>query len=158
MNEEKWRSTLASSLDWEQAHASIDTAVKGLPSELRGKRPDNFPHSVWELVEHIRLAQRDLLDFMTVPTYRELEWPKDYWSEDVAPPSEEAWKESLAAIRRDRGALAEIATGLDRDLTERIPRGTGQTYLRTLLVAQDHSSYHVGQIVAVRRLLGAWQS
>jgi uncharacterized damage-inducible protein DinB len=158
MNEEKWRATIGSSLDWEQAHASIDSAVKGLSAELRGKRPDNFPHSVWELVEHIRLAQRDLLDFMTVPTYQELEWPADYWSKEVAPPSEDAWKESLTAIRRDRNALSELATGLDRDLTEKIPRGTGQTYLRTLLVAIDHTSYHVGQIVAVRRLLGAWKS
>src|SRR4051812_11728893 len=158
MNEEKWRATIGSSLDWEQAHASIDTAIKGLPAELRGRRPENFPHSVWELVEHIRLAQRDLLDFMTEPTYRELAWPQDYWSKDVAPPSDEAWKESLTAIRRDRNALAELATGLDRDLAEKIPRGTGQTYLRTLLVAIDHTSYHVGQIVAVRRLLDAWQS
>ena len=158
MNEEKWRSTIATAIDWEQAHSSIDNAVKGLAPDLRGKRPDNFPHSVWELVEHIRLAQRDLLEFMTVPTYRELEWPREYWSKEVAPPTEDAWKESLAAIRKDRNALAELATGLDRDLTEKIPRGTGQTFLRTLLVAIDHTSYHVGQIVSVRRLLGAWQS
>ncbi|MFN2637069.1 MAG: DinB family protein [Gemmatimonadaceae bacterium] len=153
---EKWRSIVASSLDWEQAHASLDSAVKGLPPAMRGKRPENFPHSVWELVEHIRLTQRDLLEFCQNPQYEELKWPDDYWPSAPEPPSENAWKETLAGIRRDRTAFAQFATETDVDLTSKIPHGTGQTYLRTILVAVDHTSYHVGQIVAVRRLIGAW--
>ena len=154
---EDWRSIVASSLDWEQAHASLDNAVKGLAPELRGRRPPGIPYSVWELLEHIRLAQHDLLEFCVNPEYVEtLEWPKDYWPSTLAPPNEKAWNESLRAIHHDSEAFAKFTADEDRDLTAKIPRGTGQTYLRTILVAVDHAAYHVGQIVLVRRLLGAW--
>ena len=155
---EPWRLIVASSLDWEQAHASLDSAVKGLPSELRGKRPDKFPHSVWELLDHIRRTQNDLLEFCRNPKYEELKWPDDYWPSSPAPASDAAWNETVDAIHRDRAALAAFMLEDSRDLTAKIPHGTGQTYLRTLLVAVDHTSYHVGQIVAVRRLIGAWSA
>jgi uncharacterized damage-inducible protein DinB len=155
---EAWRAIVATSLDWEQAHATLDNAVKGLAPALRGQRSPGFPHSVWELVEHIRRTQHDLLDFCQNPAYEELEWPKDYWPPTPEPPSAKAWTESIAAIRSDRAALAHFATDTERDLTAKIPHGTGQTYLRTILVAVDHAAYHVGQIVAVRRLLDAWPS
>jgi uncharacterized damage-inducible protein DinB len=152
-----WRAIVASSLDWEQAHAKLESAVKGLAPPLRGQRPESYPHSVWELLEHIRITQRDLLDFCQDPDYEEtLAWPKDYWPPTPEPPTTEAWDGSLESCRRDREALAHFATASKIDLTSKIPRGTGQTYLRTILVAVDHSSYHVGQIVSVRRLLGAW--
>jgi len=154
---EEWRSIVASSLDWEQAHASLESAIKGLTAEQRGKRPAGFPHSVWELLEHIRITQRDLLDFVQNPEYEEkLQWPKDYWPPNSAPASEKAWNETVAAWRKDRMALERFATGTDIDLTAKIPKGTGQTYLRTVIVAVDHASYHVGQIIAVRQLIGAW--
>jgi uncharacterized damage-inducible protein DinB len=154
---EEWRSIVASSLDWEQAHASLESAIKGLTAEQRGKRPAGFPHSVWELLEHIRITQRDLLDFVQNPEYEEkLQWPKDYWPPNSAPASEKAWNETVAAWRKDRMALERFATGTDIDLTTKIPKGTGQTYLRTVIVAVDHASYHVGQIIAVRQLIGAW--
>ena len=153
---EGWRAIVAASLDWAQAHVTFDDAVDGLAPQLRGRRPDGFPHSAWELVEHIRLAQRDLLEFCRNPEYVEPQWPDDYWPRAPAPPSAEAWAESIAAVRQDRAALARFATDAERDLTARIPHGTGQTYLRTILVAVDHAAYHVGQLVAVRRLLGAW--
>jgi uncharacterized damage-inducible protein DinB len=157
MAEGHWQSIVASALDWEQAHQSVDNAVKGLPPRLRGERPAGIPYSVWELLEHIRITQHDLLDFCVNPAYEEqLEWPRDYWPATPAPPNEKAWNTSLAAIRRDRTALAKFTVDEDRDLTARIPRGTGQTYLRTVLVAVDHTAYHVGQIILVRRLLGAW--
>lgn len=152
-----WRAIVASSLDWEQAHAKLENAVKGLTEPLRGQRPAGYPHSPWELLEHIRITQRDLLDFCRDPNYEEkLAWPRDYWPPTPAPPTADAWDETIAEYRRDREALARFTTDSKTDLTAKIPRGTGQTYLRTILVAVDHASYHVGQIVSVRRLLGAW--
>lgn len=152
-----WKAIVASSLDWEQAHVSFDHAVRGLPAGLRTRRPKGYEHSVWDLVEHIRLAQHDLLDFLTNPRYAEaLQWPDDYWPKAHARPSDRQWKASLAQIRRERRALARFTTGFGGNLAGRLPHGTGQTYLRTVLVAVVHASYHTGQIVDVRRLLGAW--
>ena len=152
-----WRAIVASSLDWEQAHAKLENVVKGLATPLRGQRPAGYPHSVWELVEHIRITQHDLLDFCQDPAYEEkLKWPVDYWPPTPTPPTGDAWDKSIADYRRDREAFARFTTESKIDLTAKIPRGTGQTYLRTILVAVDHASYHVGQIVSVRRLLGAW--
>jgi uncharacterized damage-inducible protein DinB len=152
-----WRTIVASSLDWEQAHAKLENVVKGLAPPLRGQRPPGYPHSAWELLEHIRITQHDLLDFCQNPKYEEkLAWPGDYWPPTPAPPTPDAWDKTIAGYRQDREALARFTTQTDIDLTSKIPHGTGQTYLRTILVAVDHASYHVGQIVSVRRLLGAW--
>ena len=152
-----WRAIVASSLDWEQAHAKVENVVKGLDPSLHGVRPTGYPHSPWELLEHIRITQHDLLDFCQNPDYEEkLEWPRDYWPSTLAPPTADAWEQSISDYRRDREALARFTNESKIDLTSRIPHGTGQTYLRTILVAVDHASYHVGQIVSVRRLLGAW--
>jgi hypothetical protein len=156
-NGKDWRAIVASSLGWEEAHASLDNAVKGLAPALRAKRPDGYPHSPWELVEHIRITQGDLLDFCRNPDYVEkLEWPRDYWPTSPGPESSDAWDKSIADYKRDREAFVRFTTETELDLTARIPRGKGQTYLRTILVAVDHASYHVGQLVSVRRLLGAW--
>jgi uncharacterized damage-inducible protein DinB len=151
-----WRQIVASSLDWEQAHLRLDKAVADLAPALRGRRPDGYPHSVWELVEHIRFTQHDLLAFMTDAAYHEPKWPDDYWPRTPAPSNDAAWRDSLATIAQEAQALARFTTETGLDLTAKIPHGTGQTYLRTVLVAVDHAAYHVGQIVAVRRLLGAW--
>jgi uncharacterized damage-inducible protein DinB len=155
---EKWASIVASTLTWEQAHASLDHAVEGLSPALRGKRPAGFPHSAWELLDHIRRTQYDLLEFCTNPKYHESKWPDDYWPGRPEPPTDAAWKECVEAIRADANTFADFTVKNAATLTEKIPHGTGQTYLRTVLVAVDHASYHVGQIVAVRRLLGAWPS
>jgi uncharacterized damage-inducible protein DinB len=151
-----WRRIVASALDWEQAHATFDSAIADLPRELRGRRPDNFPHSTWELVDHIRRTQHDLLDFCQNPNYKELKWPDDYWPSNPAPRDDAAWDEAVAQFHRDNAALAAFTTDSPHDLTAKIPHGSGQTYLRTVLVAIDHTSHHVGQIIAVRRLLNAW--
>ena len=152
-----WRSIIASSLDWEQAHSKLESVVKGLPPSLQGVRPTGYPHSPWELLEHIRITQSDLLEFCRNPEYEEkLAWPQDYWPPTPAPPTADAWEKTISDYRRDREALARFTKETKVDLTEKIPRGTGQTYLRTILVAVDHASYHIGQIVSVRRLLGAW--
>ena len=152
-----WRRIVASSLDWEQAHTSLDHAIEGLPAELRGRRPEGFPHSVWELLDHIRRTQHDLLSFMTNDAYEEPKWPDDYWPSSAAPNNDDAWRRAIDDIHRESKAIADFTISDSRDLTQRIPHGSGQTYLRTILVAVDHMSYHVGQIVAVRRLLGAWK-
>lgn len=155
-NEQAVRAIIASALDWQEAHATFDAAVANFPAHLRGTRPPNFPHSGWELLEHIRIAQEDLADFMQRADYHVIKWPDDYWPKSPEPPSEAAWKESIAAVLRDREHIKEIAMRPSIDLAAKIPWGTGQTYLRTVLVAVDHTAYHVGQIIAVRRLLGAW--
>ena len=156
MSDSALRAHLVRLLDWPDAHATFDAAVEGVPPALRGVRPEGLPHSPWELVEHLRIAQRDILDFCRDPAYREPKWPDDYWPASVSPPREEAWDESIAAFRADRDALREIAAGPRPDLFAAIPHGSGQTYLRELLLVADHGAYHVGQLVLVRRLLGAW--
>lgn len=153
---DRWASIVASSLTWDQAHASLDHTVQGLAPALRGKRAANYPHSVWELLDHIRRTQQDLLEFCTNLKYHETRWPDDYWPGSPEPPNEATWTECLADIRADAQALADFTIENAATLTEKIPHGTGQTYLRTVLVAVDHASYHAGQIVAVRRTLGAW--
>ena len=150
------REIVARSLSWEEAHATFESAVAGLAPGLRGKRPGNFPHSCWELVEHIRIAQEDLAHFMERADYHQPKWPDEYWPSSPAPTSDAAWDNSIAAVLRDREHIKEIATRPSIDLTARIPWGTGQTYLRTILVAVDHTAYHVGQILVVRKFLGVW--
>jgi hypothetical protein len=151
------RDLLRRLLSWEDAHVGFDAAVADLPPDLRGRQPAGVPYSPWQLVEHLRIAQHDILDFCRNPAYEELNWPDDYWPRSPAPPSAAAWDESISQFRRDRTALQQLAADRSLDLTARIPRGSGQTYLRELVLAADHAAYHVGQIVLVRRLLGAWK-
>jgi hypothetical protein len=151
------RDLLSRALAWEDAHVSFDAAVDGIPADLRGKQPAGLPYSPWQLVEHLRLAQYDILDFCINPNYKEGKFPDDYWPRSPAPPSARAWDESIAAFKRDRRALQQLAADPKIDLGARIPHGSGQTYLRELVLVADHSAYHVGQLVAVRRLLGAWK-
>ena len=151
-----WKEIVASSLDWEQAHAGLDAALAKLPPEQRGRRPDNLPHSVWELLEHIRRTQHDLLEFCVNPKYEEITWPDDYWPKSPAPNDDAEWNACVETIHADGKALAKFTTESDVDLTRKIPHGTGQTYLRTVLVAIDHTSHHLGQIIVTRRLLGSW--
>jgi len=150
------RHHVADLLDWDSAHIDLDRALHGLSPRLRGKVPVGVPYSVWQLVEHIRLAQRDILEFCIDDEYMERTWPDDYWPKEAAPPSAEAWTGTLRAIREDRAALRELALDPAIELTAPVPHGTGQTYLREILLAADHAAYHVGQIVSVRRVLGAW--
>lgn len=155
MAEDALREHLARVLEWKDAHATYDDAVEGIAPEMRGRQPEGLPYSPWQLVEHLRIAQWDILDYCVNPNYAEMEWPADYWPATVAPPSEEAWDESLRTYRADRDALKRLAAE-QPDLFAAIPHGQGQTYLREILLVADHSSYHVGQLVAVRRLLGIW--
>jgi uncharacterized damage-inducible protein DinB len=154
------RDHLARVLAWGDAHVTFDDAVKDLSPELRGQRPQGLPHSPWQLVEHIRIAQRDILDFCVAGEYQEHAWPDDYWPGSPEPPSPQAWDESLASYRKDRDALERLARDASIDLTARTRHAEKpqHTYLRAVLVVADHTAYHVGQLVLVRRLLGAWGS
>jgi uncharacterized damage-inducible protein DinB len=144
-------------LDWEDAHVGLEKSLDGLPAAARGNRPAGFEYSAWELLEHIRIAQDDILAFCLKADYvHDLKWPDDYWPKSPAPSSDQAWAGSLAACQRSRERLQQVAREVE-DLTALVPTGKGnQTYLRALLLAADHVAYHVGQIVAVRKALGAW--
>jgi Protein of unknown function (DUF664) len=152
------RQMLSALLDWEDAHVGFEKAVAGVPPELRGVRPPAAPHSLWEIVEHLRLAQADILEFCVNTKYEEKKWPDDYWPADASPPSGAAWDECVATYLRDRRSLQELAADPKIDLLEKIPHGSGQTYLRELVLVVDHTAYHVGQLVLVRQLLGIWKA
>ncbi|HEX8431751.1 MAG TPA: DinB family protein [Longimicrobium sp.] len=154
MADDPLRAHLARLLSWEDAHAGYEAATRGLVPALRGVKPSGLPYSPWQLLEHLRITQADILDFCRNPEYREMSWPDDYWPDAPAPQSDEEWEGSIAAFLADRAELATLAA--EADLFAEIPHGSGQTYLRELLLVADHTSYHVGEMVAVRRMLGAW--
>ena len=151
------RDQLARVLDWEDAHVGFEKAVDGIPPDRRGARAAGFEHSPWQLVEHIRLAQDDILDFCVNIAYEHtMTWPDDYWPKDPAPPNDKAWADSIAAYTRAREEVKRLAREVE-DLTAKVPTGKeDQTYLRAILLTADHTAYHVGQLVAVRRALGIW--
>jgi uncharacterized damage-inducible protein DinB len=149
------RAHLLKALDWGDAHVDFDAALKGLHADKRGVRPPGGAYSVWELLEHMRIAQHDILDFCVNPDYEQMSWPDDYWPSSPAPPSPHAWDDAVARIRRDRETLQQLVRDVP-DLFAGIPHGSGQTYLREVLLVADHTAYHVGQLVLVRRLLGVW--
>ena len=151
------RDLLARALAWEDAHAGFDPAVKDFPEDLRGRLASGLPHTPWQLVEHLRLTQRDILEFCVNPKYEELKWPDDYWPASAAPPTRTAWDESIGGYREDLAALQELARDTSVDLAAKIPHGNGQTYGRELVLVIDHTAYHVGQLILVRRALGAWK-
>jgi uncharacterized damage-inducible protein DinB len=152
-----FRELLARVLAWEDAHAGYESAVAEISPAARATQPAGLPYSAWQLVEHLRITQHDILDFCRNPNYKALDWPADYWPARPAPPSDKAWNESISAFRRDREALQQLAADESVDLTARIPHGSGQTYARELLLVADHTSYHVGQLILLRRVLGIWK-
>ena len=139
------------------AHPDFEKVTAAMPAELRGIRPGGAAHSTWELVEHIRLAQFDILEFIRNPGYKEPRWPDDYWPKSPQPRDEAEWRESLAGFRRDAAGIEALVTDPGSDLLARIPHGSGQTLLREALLVADHNAYHLGQVVLLRRLLGAWE-
>ncbi len=151
------RDHLQKLLNWEDAHVNFDSAVEEVPPRFRGVVPEGLPHSLWQLLEHLRLTQRDILEFCRNPRYVEPS-PEEYWPASAGPPTEAAWDESVAGFRGDLDELKQLAADDGADLFQRIPHGTGQTYLRELLLVADHNAYHVAQLVAVRRSLGIWRA
>ena len=151
------REQLVAFLRGGQAHADIKSVLDDVPPEIRGARPKGMPHTPWQLLEHIRFTLRDLLDFSTNSNYLQPEWPKDYWPKDEAPPSDDAWNKSVKALKKDLADFEKLIGEPESNLYATIPWGEGQTLLREVLLAGQHTSYHLGQLVLVRRMLGAWK-
>ena len=140
-----------------QAHAKFDDVIKNFPPKLRGAKPANFPHSPWMLLEHLRLAQWDILEFSRNKKHVSPKWPEGYWPKTPAPPTAAAWTKSIQQFHRDLKAMQALVENPKTDLFVKIPWGDGQTILREALLVADHNAYHLGQLLDVRRLLGAWK-
>ncbi len=140
------------------AHTTLANALDDFPAALRATVPDRLPYSAWQLVEHLRITQRDILDFSAPPAggYQSLDWPKDYWPASAAPPSPESWDMSLAALTAERERFAALLERPGVDLYTPFAWGDGQNLLREALLLADHNSYHTGELIILRRLLGIW--
>ncbi len=154
------RRELITLLDGGKAHATFDAAAKGLATKLRGEVPEGLPYSAWQIVEHLRIAQRDILDFCDNGdgSYKPMKWPDDYWPKEAAPQDEKAWEKSLAAIKADRKAFDKLLHNADdAELVQPFPWGDGQNLLHEALLIADHNAYHTGELIVLRRLLRAWE-
>jgi hypothetical protein len=152
------RKQLTAALEGGQAHATFDEAIKDFPAELRGKVPTNLPYSAWQLLEHLRITQRDILNFSAPPTggYHPIKWPDDYWPKEHQPPSSHAWDQSVATIHSDLKHFIALIENPATDLYKPFRWGDGQNLLREALLIADHTGYHLGELIVLRRLLGAW--
>jgi len=147
------RKHLAQLLNMKGAHVNLVAAVADFPVALRGAKPQGAPHTAWQLLEHMRLAQEDILDFSRNPQYREKKFPDDYWPATEAPPGEDSWDQSVQQFQKDLKEMQDLLADTKHDLLAKIPHGSGQTLLREALVAADHNSYHLGQLVFLRKIL-----
>jgi len=137
------------------AHAGFKKAVAGLPPQLRGAKAHSLPYTIWQLVEHIRIAQWDMLEFSKDGNHQSPEWPDDYWPKEIAPSDNAAWDRSVEQIENDLDEFIKLVK--NADLYAPIPHGSGQTLLREALQVADHTAYHIAEIIVIRRLLGAWE-
>ena len=157
MSDQGLRDHLLELLRGGSAHLRFDKAIAGLPADLRGARAQDLPHTPWQLVEHLRLAQWDILEFSRSADHVSPKFPDGYWPETAAPPDDQAWDRSVEAFRSDLKGMQDLVADPKTDLFAKIPWGDGQTILREAMLVADHNAYHVGQIVMVRQALGAWQ-
>lgn len=151
------RSQIVDQLIGQHAHVGLEKAVEGLALDETGIIPEGCAHSIWMLVEHIRIAQHDILDFSRNPHYQAMSWPDDYWPESQSPTNQSAWDDTLAAIKNDRDEMVALIRDSKSDLLKPISHGDGQTLFREAMLIVDHTGYHTGQIVQLRRLMGNWQ-
>jgi hypothetical protein len=156
-NDKSLREHVLNLLKGEGAHADFEAAVKDLPASLRGKRPKGAEHSAWEVLEHLRIAQWDILEFTRNAKHMSPEFPCGYWPSAQASPDEKAWEKSVDAFRSDLRAMGELVANESTDLFAPIPHAKDKTILREALLLADHNAYHLGELVLLRRLLGAWQ-
>src|ERR1700743_792784 len=136
-------------------HAGLEEVLKALPADLRGVKPDRLPYSIWQLVEHIRIAQWDMLEFSKHEKHKSPKWPEEYWVKETAPKDEAAWQKSIKQINDDREEFIKLLS--KEDIYKPIPHGNGQSILREALQIADHNAYHIAEIIVIRRLLGAWR-
>jgi hypothetical protein len=139
------------------AHAKFDEVIAGIPPKLLGQKPAGLPHSPWMLLEHLRIAQGDILEFSRNPKHASPKWPEGYWPTPEAPRSAAEWNASVKKFRQDLKAMQDLVKDPKTDLFAQIPWGDGQTILREALLLADHNAYHLGQLLDARRLLGAWK-
>jgi hypothetical protein len=156
MSDKALREHLLSLLSGRGAHIDWKASFKGVPPKMRGVRPKGLPYSLWELLEHMRIAQWDILEFSRDAKHVSPEWPKGYWPATPAPPSAKVWDKSLQTFSRDLAQMEKLVASPKTDLFAKIPHGEGQTVLREALLVADHNSYHLGQVLTVRRLLDIW--
>ena len=157
MSDKALREHLVNLLSGRDAHIDWKESFKSISPKMRGVRPDGLPYSLWELLEHMRIAQRDILEFSRDAKHVSPEWPKGYWPATPAPPSPAAWDKSMKSFSRDLDQMKKLVANPKTDLFAKIPHGTGQTVLREALLVADHNSYHLGQVLTVRRFLGTWK-
>ena len=155
---EEIRKQLLALLSGGQAHVTFDDAIADFPADKRGTVPANLPYSAWQILEHMRITQRDILDFSAPPTggYQPRAWPDGYWPKSAEPPSAHAWEATINAIRKDQKLFEELITKPTADLYKPFRWGDGQNLLREALLVADHNAYHLGELIIVRRLLGCW--
>jgi hypothetical protein len=156
-NDKALRSHVLELMKGGHAHADLDSALGDFPAKLRGKKPKGAEHTAWQLLEHIRIALWDILEFSRNAKHVSPKWPDGYWPRTEAPPSAAAWNTSIRKVRADQKAMEKLVTSTRSELLAPIPHGTGQTLLREALLVADHNAYHIGQLVLLRRLLGAWK-
>ncbi len=157
MSDQSLRDHLLELMRGGSAHLRFDEAIEGLPADLRGTKHQELPHTAWQLLEHLRITQWDILDFSRNPDYVHLKWPDDYWPKTAAPPDDAAWDQAAEQFRQDLKAMQDLVADPKTDLFAKIPWGDGQTILREAMLVADHNAYHIGQIVSLRQALGAWQ-
>jgi hypothetical protein len=139
------------------AHVAFDDVMKDFPEEIRGTKPKGAEHTAWQLLEHMRIATWDILEFSRDAKHVSPEWPGGYWPKTEKPPGSDAWKKSITSLKKDMKAMLDLVENPETDLHARIPHGSGQTIFREALLVADHNAYHLGQLVLLRRLLGAWK-
>ncbi len=151
--DQELRSHLLQLLESSGAHINLRQVLKNIPAHLRGKTAQKL-HTAWQILEHMRIAQKDILDFMVNPEYLELKFPDDYWPKEEEPPTPESWDNSVKALLDDLNSIKDILKDPSIDLLAKIPHGSGQTILREILLVADHNSHHLGQLAQLRLLLG----
>lgn len=150
------RELLLEQLEGKNAHVDFNQAVQGITYKQAGIKVEGLPHTIWELIEHIRIGQDDILEFCKNPNYEEIDWPKDYWPESSSPENKQEFEESVQAVRDGSDEMRAMIKDPDNDLQRPFPHGDGQTLFREAMLIVDHNAYHIGQIVQIRRLLGSW--
>jgi DinB superfamily len=156
-NEKELRQHIVNLLIWGDAHQDFEAATKNMPLNLQGKRPKGSPHSPWELLEHLRITLWDILEFSRDAKHKSPDFPKGYWPESQEPPNEKAWDASVKSYLKDLRSMCDLVADESNDLFAKIPYGDGQTLLREALLAADHNAYHLGQLLIVRKMVGAWE-
>lgn len=152
-NTDPLRRHISNLLTKAEAHIDLREALKNFPKDLRGRKPEGAPHTPWQLLEHIRIAQWDILEFSRSAKHKSPKWPDEYWPETEAPPNDKAWDTSVKQVVADLEAMHKLIDDPESDLTAKLPHGDGQTLLREALLVADHNAYHLGQLVMVRRIL-----